>query len=96
MLWTLTTLYMMCPVRFTLVRSSHSTILRPTSCAAIGEGRRIFARRRARIRKEGAEAVLKLCGGPPDSKGLPFGGGRSARASEGGAIQISVDRKGLR
>ena len=43
----------------------------------------------ARERNRGAEAVLKLCGGPPDSKGLAHGGRRGARAARGPGEDIS-------
>ena len=46
-------------------------------------------------RNRGAEAVLEQCGGPPDSKGSAYGGGRSARAREGAFKRISVAGKGL-
>ena len=40
-------------------------------------------------RNRGAEAVLEQCGGPPDSKGSAYGGGRSARAREGAFKRIA-------
>ena len=43
----------------------------------------------AQERNRGAEAVLKLCGGPPDSKGLANGGRRGARAARGPGEDIS-------
>ena len=43
----------------------------------------------ARERNRGAEAVLKLCGGPQDSKGLANGGRRGARAARGPGEDIS-------
>ena len=48
------------------------------------------------VANRGAETVLEQCGGPPDSKGSAYSGGRSARAREGAFKRISVAGKGLR
>ena len=54
------------------------------------------AMRRPRILKEGAEAVLKLCGSPSGAKGLPFGTGRSGRAVGGVGKGNPRDGKGVK
>ena len=46
-------------------------------------------------RNRGVEAVLEQCGGPPDSKGSAYGGGRSARAREGAFKRNLRGREGV-
>ena len=46
-------------------------------------------------RREGVETVQKLCGSLARSQGHPIAPGRTGPTGKGGAIQITVDRKGL-
>ena len=48
-----------------------------------------------RERNRGAETITTLCGGPPDSKGLANGAGRSARAREGAFKRNLRGREGV-
>jgi hypothetical protein len=50
----------------------------------------------ARERNRGAEAVLELCGGAPDSKGSANGDRMGARAARGPGEDISRHGKGVK